>query len=160
MKLDHIAFRVKNKSNALDYFRQLFGYKLQETFYPFKGAGDNNELIECSAMQPKSEAELSPEFFISAGPIGSIVGDWVKNKGGGGIHHIAFNVSNIDAIVVRWKLYGVEFTSEIIDCPEDNLRQIFTKPLDALGNIIIELIERGDKGFCSSSIARLMESTI
>ena len=55
---------------------------------------------------------------------------------------------------------GVEFlTDDVIDCPEDNLRQIFTKPLKNLGEIIIELIERGDKGFCQNSVKHLMESS-
>jgi hypothetical protein len=50
-------------------------------------------------------------------------------------------------------------TDDIIDCPEDNLRQIFTKPLDYLGGVIIELIQRGSKGFCENSVKNLMEST-
>ena len=78
----------------------------------------------------------------------------------GGIHHIAYKVSDIDQVVNEWKKRDVEFlTDNIIDCPDDKLRQIFTKPLDYLGGIIIELIERGSKGFCEKSVKDLMNST-
>ena len=50
-------------------------------------------------------------------------------------------------------------TDDVIDCPDDDLRQIFTKPLDYMGGIIIELIERGSKGFCQNSVRDLMNST-
>ena len=73
---------------------------------------------------------------------------------------MAYSVEDIDKTVKEWKEKGIEFlTNEIIDCPDDNLRQIFTKPQDLLGGIIIELIERGDKGFCQNSVKNLMEST-
>ena len=102
-----------------------------------------------------------PEIFISDGSTGSVVGDWVEARGGvGGIHHIAYKVSDIDQVVNEWKKRDVEFlTDNIIDCPDDKLRQIFTKPLDYLGGIIIELIERGSKGFCEKSVKDLMNST-
>ena len=69
-------------------------------------------------------------------------------------------MQDIDAKVEEFRSLGVKFLSdEIIDCPEDNLRQIFTEPQTLLGGIIIELIERGDKGFCKGSVKNLMEST-
>ena len=77
------------------------------------------------------------------------------------MHHIAYKVKDIDSIVNDWRSKGtVEFlTDDIIDCPDDDLRQIFTKPLDYMGGIIIELIERGSKGFCQNSVRDLMNST-
>ena len=73
---------------------------------------------------------------------------------------MAYQVEDIDSVFNEWKDDGVEFLSEnIIDCPDDNLRQIFTKPLELMGGVIIELITRGDKGFCEHSVKELMEST-
>ena len=67
---------------------------------------------------------------------------------------------NIHQPFKKWKEIGIEFLTEaIIDCPEDNLRQIFTKPQPLLGGVIIELIERGEHGFCQNSVKKLMEST-
>jgi 4-hydroxyphenylpyruvate dioxygenase-like putative hemolysin len=89
------------------------------------------------------------------------VGGWVEARNGvGGIHHMAYRTKKIDQIFENWKEQGTEFlTDGIVDCPDDSLRQIFTKPLDYLGGVIIELIERGAKGFCQNSVKNLMEST-
>ena len=73
---------------------------------------------------------------------------------------MAYQVSDIKDTVRQWRRSGIEFLSEeIIDCPEDDLRQIFTKPLEVVGGVIFELIERGDKGFCQNSVKDLMNST-
>ena len=73
---------------------------------------------------------------------------------------MAYQVNNIKQTVEQWRLSGIQFLSEgIIDCPEDDLRQIFTKPLEAAGGVIFELIERGDKGFSQNSVKDLMNST-
>ena len=39
------------------------------------------------------------------------------------------------------------------------MKQLFSKPVKELGNVIIELIEREDKGFCQNSVKDLMNST-
>jgi len=42
------------------------------------------------------EYHASPEIFVSDGPEGSIVGDWVAARGGvGGVHHIAYQVEDV-----------------------------------------------------------------
>ena len=107
------------------------------------------------------EYHLAPEIFVSEGTPGSIVDRWVKERGGiGGVHHMAYNTDDINSVVKEWKDHDIEFLSdEVIDCPDDDMRQIFTKPQPLLGGMIIELIERGDKGFCQNSVKDLMEST-
>ena len=42
---------------------------------------------------------------------------------------------------------------------EDKMKQIFSKPIKQLGGVIIELIEREDKGFCQNSVKDLINST-
>lgn len=161
MKLDHIAYRVKNRHKAAEFFRLMFNY---EVGTEFDVEFDDGSKAECYALVPPISPVVlvreGPEIFISDGSHGSIVGDWVEARGGvGGIHHIAYKVRDIDTVVEDWKS-SVEFlTEDVIDCPDDELRQIFTKPLDYLGGIIIELIERGSRGFCQNSVKNLMEST-
>ena len=162
MKLDHIAYRVKDRHEASRFFQSMFGY---EVGTEFDVEFDDGSKAECYALVPPiispGMIREGPEIFISDGSTGSVVGDWVEARGGvGGIHHIAYKVSDIDQVVNEWKKRDVEFlTDNIIDCPDDKLRQIFTKPLDYLGGIIIELIERGSKGFCEKSVKDLMNST-
>ena len=162
MKHDHIAYRVKDRHEASRFFQSMFGY---EVGTEFDVEFDDGSKAECYALVPPIISPVmireGPEIFISDGSTGSVVGDWVEARGGvGGIHHIAYKVSDIDQVVNEWKKRDVEFlTDNIIDCPDDKLRQIFTKPLDYLGGIIIELIERGSKGFCEKSVKDLMNST-
>ena len=163
MKLDHIAYRVKDRHKAAEFFRLMFNY---EVGTEFDIEFDDGSKAECYALIPHVTPLVlvreGPEIFISDGSPGSIVGNWVEARNNvGGIHHIAYKVKNIDSIVEEWKKQRfVEFlTDDIIDCPDDDLRQIFTKPLEYLGGIIIELIERGSKGFCEKSVKDLMTST-
>ena len=163
MKLYHIALRVSDRHKAVNFFQSMLNYEVGAEFdIDF----DDGSKAECYALIPPLLPIVlvreGPEIFISDGTPGSIVGDWVEFKGGdGGIHHIAYKVKDIDKIVKEWRDGNlVEFiTDDIIDCPEDNLRQIFTKPIDYLGGVIIELIQRGSKGFCENSVKNLMEST-
>tara|TARA_R110002051_G_scaffold301407_1_gene369227 strand:+ start:2331 stop:2966 length:636 start_codon:yes stop_codon:yes gene_type:complete len=183
MRLDHIAYRVKNRQATVDFIVKNFGYSVGAEF---KISFDNGTQANCFALVPPekdsdrqppwsldvsgrnrppstegSTFHLPPEIFVSDGEINSIVGNWVQERGGiGGIHHVAYQVDDIDSVFNEWKDGGVEFLSEnIIDCPDDNLRQIFTKPLELMGGVIVELITRGDKGFCENSVKELMEST-
>ena len=163
MKLDHIALRVADRHKAVNFFQSMLNYEVGAEFdIDF----DDGSKAECYALIPPLLPIVlvreGPEIFISDGTPGSIVGDWVEARGGvGGVHHIAYKVKDIDSIVNNWRSKGtVEFlTDDIIDCPDDDLRQIFTKTLDYMGLIIIELIERGSKGFCQNSVRDLMNST-
>ena len=156
MILDHIAYRVTNRKKAADFLEKTLKYT---TNTEFEIVFDNKSTAECRVLEPSSSP--NPEIFISDGTYNSVVGEWVQaHNGNGGIHHIAYRVNDIYAIVQEWKENGVQFlTEDVIDCPEDNMKQIFSKPLDILGGLIIELIERQDKGFCQNSVKDLMNST-
>jgi len=157
MRLDHIAFRVTSKTKALETLSTLLGYGDEQ---PFEIVFDDGSKVECFALSRRGD-RLAPEMFVSEGEEDSIVGQWVEERGGlGGVHHFAYTTDNLTETHREWKERGVEFTTEeIIECPDDNLRQVFTRPFPELGNLIIELIERGDKGFCGDSVKLLMEST-
>tara|TARA_Y100000034_G_scaffold129820_1_gene187007 strand:+ start:4875 stop:5384 length:510 start_codon:yes stop_codon:yes gene_type:complete len=111
----------------------------------------------------KEEADIdyhmASEVFISDGPPGSIVGDWVAARGGvGGIHHVAYQVDDVELTMAVWaKLGYAEFASEKpLTCP--GLTQVFTKPSELTG-IIYELIHREKQGFCKENVVDLMTST-
>lgn len=102
---------------------------------------------------------MAPELFVSDGPPDSIVGKWVAERGGiGGIHHIAYQVSDVQAIMDEWKAKGyAEFLSDKpLECP--GLTQVFTKPSELTG-VIYEFITREGQGFCAENVGGLMEST-
>lgn len=175
MRVDHIAWRTPDRDGAVKFFEQL-GYKEVDVFNPFEGEEGPNAEIRCSVMVPAEKYlpdeqdipyhlltlvnnvmfHMAPEIFISEGPSGSIVGDWVIHRnvlGHGGIHHIAYQTFQIKKTKRALEEAGIEFVGDIIDCPDDNLKQVFSKPIRHLGDIVIELIQRGDKGSAIISTA-------
>lgn len=171
MRLDHIAYRVKNRTKTAQFFIDALGYKIQTTFdlkFP------DGTTTECIALEPPEKLEsgcpwiiqfqninyhLPPEIFVSDGSPDSIVGKWVAARGNiGGIHHLAYQVDSVEQIMKEWKEKGyAEFTSEDpMKCP--GLTQCFTKPSELTG-VIYEFIERGEHGFCKDNVMSLMQST-
>ena len=177
MRLDHIAYRVKNKEETAQFFIDFMGYKkpenLQEGFdiqfedgtwakclvlEPSEKTSHNN-LWTVEALHPGVEYHMAPEIFISDGSPGSIVEQWVESKNGiGGIHHIAYQVDSVQSVMKEWKEKGfADFaTEEPLTCP--GLVQVFTKPLPHAG-ILYEFIERTAQGFCAENVKDLMNST-
>jgi len=188
MRLDHIAYRVENRHKSAAFFTEAFGYTLGTEF---QIEFDDGSKADCVVLVPPEErhndtkswthhallynppsypaqpstvhAEFHapPEIFISDGTEGSIVGDWVAERGGvGGIHHMAYQVEDVKAIMKEWKEKGYAefYTEEPITCENPNLTQVFTKPSELTG-VIYEFINRESAGFCKDSVKRLMEST-
>lgn len=109
---------------------------------------------------PEASYHLAPEIFVSEGKPGSIVEQWVNERSGvGGIHHLAYQVTNVKDKMKEWQEKGyAEFCSEEpLTCP--GLTQVFTKPSELTG-VIYEFITRGEHGFCSENVKALMESTV
>jgi catechol 2,3-dioxygenase-like lactoylglutathione lyase family enzyme len=189
MRLDHIAYRVDNRYKTAAFFNEAFGYTLGTEFqiefddgskadclvlvppearHPetcnwtyralmgthLAGPGDNMYSVHCEFHAP-------PEIFVSDGSEGSIVGDWVKERGGiGGVHHMAYQVGDVAATMNEWKEKGyAEFYSEEpVVCRDPDLVQVFTKPSELTG-VIYEFINRKSAGFCKDSVKKLMQST-
>ena len=189
MRLDHIAYRVNNRYKTATFFREAFGYALGTEFriefddgsgadclaleppearHPDTGSWSYKALVGTHLAGPADpvysvhcEFHAPPEIFVSDGTEGSIVGDWVKERGNvGGIHHIAYQVEDVKAVMDEWKKKGyAEFYSEKpITCENPSLTQVFTKPSELTG-VIYEFINREGAGFCKDSVKELMEST-
>ena len=178
MRIDHIAYRVKNRKKTAQLVVDTLGYSIEKEFpLPF----EDGSKVKCLVLVPPEkftdsvpwlqkslwggvdgveiEYHLAPEIFISDGDENSIVGKWVEEKDGiGGVHHIAYQVDNVKEKMEEWKAKGyAEFTTEDpITCP--GLTQVFTKPSELTG-VIYELIERDAQGFCEENVKELMSST-
>ena len=182
MRLDHIAYRVKDRYKTANFFENTLGYTIGTEFQVEFG---DNSTADCLALVPSEvrhpqtsewtykvlmgvqytneavhpEYHAPPEIFVSDGPPGSIVGDWVAERGNiGGVHHVAYQVDDVEVKMKEWKDAGyAEFLSdEPMTCP--GLTQVFTKPSELTG-IIYELISREGDGFCVDNVKNLMLST-
>ncbi len=189
MRLDHIAYRVADRKKTAQFFIEALGYHIQQEFTIDFDDGTKAQCIALeppekvkgqtfwTAKQIETpvyyvseggipvigdtyvDYHLAPEIFVSDGPSGSIVGDWVAARNGiGGIHHMAYQVESVAKTMEEWKAKGyAEFsTDEPIKCP--GLTQVFTKP-SALTGVIYEFIERGEHGFCAENVKNLMLAT-
>lgn len=179
MRLDHIAYRVRDREAALHFFQSQFGYELVDEFdLNF----DDGTTCECYALSPpeqscgkisldivdetqgqyvNAEYHAPPQIFISEGQYGSIVQRWV-DENGPGIHHLAYEVPVNESIydyIGNWEDNGYTFSSEPVTCEDGSLTQVFSDPHPITG-MVYELIQKTqDKGFCAENVKELMEST-
>jgi len=179
MRLDHIAYRVPDRQKAAEFFIKVLGYKITDDLPEgFDIQFEDGTLAKCLVLLPPEktsdnipwnnvilngmeihEYHIAPEIFISDGSTGSIVKQWVEERGGlGGIHHLAYQVESVEETMEEMKKMGYyEFTTdEPLKCP--GLTQIFTKPSSVTG-IIYEFITREKHGFCKDNVKDLMNST-
>jgi len=185
-----LAYRVADRNKTAEFFQEAFGYKVGDEFDLVFDDGSTTRCIALVPPEKVTdgvnyqnkpvtppwtyspllyhhqsrclqEYHMPPEIFVSDGDPDSIVGKWVAERGGiGGVHHLAYQVNQIETVIQRFRELGIEFLSdEPMFCPDDKLIQIFTKPIDYMGGVVVELIERGDKGFCKSNVKDLMNST-
>lgn len=166
MRLDHIAYRVLEKNSARKFFEDQLGYYLLNEFEPMPG-------VSCFALGPAAQKrymnnrtlhppfslgfhDLPCEIFISEGEPGTVVREWVENTGGG-VHHMAYNVEDVQETIDAW--VGVDFlTPKAIE--DKGITQAFTKPITEIGGVIIELISRKPGvNFSSKNVKKLMQST-
>ncbi len=169
MRLDHIAYRVKDRDAAVKFFKEAFGYTEQAEF---DLKLEDGSTARCMALEPPEKQQvalpqfvsdgfhLAPEIFVSSGPPGSLIDRWVNEwgRGVGAIHHLAYQVEDVPATMREWLDKGLMFTTDgPLECP--NLTQIFSQPHPLTG-IIYEFIARtGNHGFCKENVAKLMSST-
>ena len=154
MHLDHFAYRVRDREKAVECLEKFLGYRRVANFeIPL----EDGSAATSSALRKNG----SPDVFVSSGPEGGLISQWVESMGGnGGIHHMAYAVDSVEETMGKWKNeYNMEFTT-CRPVVGKYLTQAFTKP-NPLTGIIYELIERedGELGFELENVKKLMEST-
>ena len=131
-KIEHIGIAVKNLEKSNKLFASLFGapsYKIEEVTSEgvktsFFGSGPNKiELLQ--ATNPKS-------------PIAKFI-----EKNGEGIHHIAFDVLDLEAEIKRLQKEGFVVLNETPKKGADNKLVVFLHPKSTNG-VLIELCQEID----------------
>ncbi len=130
-RIDHIGIAVQNINDALAFFERALGMKLDRQETP---EGENARI----AFLPVggSDVELVE-------PIGDESGlAKFMEKRGEGIHHICFEVDDLDAALARLKEHGVQLINETPRTNAQGQRYAFVHPKSAHG-VLVELYERG-----------------
>ncbi len=129
LKIEHLGIAVKNLEKSNELFTKLFGsapYKMEKVesegvSTSFFRMGENKiELLEASAVES---------------PIAKFI-----EKKGEGIHHIAFEVQDINAEMKRLQNEGFTLLSQEPKKGADNKLICFLHPKDSNG-VLIELCQ-------------------
>lgn len=129
LKIEHLGIAVKELTTSIPLFEQLLNtpcYKTEEVA--------SEKVKTAFFMTGESKIELL-EASDENSPIGKFI-----NKKGEGIHHIAFEVENIEAEMKRLTALGFELINEAPKKGADNKMVCFLHPKTTNG-ILVELCQ-------------------
>lgn len=129
MKLEHIGIAVKNLEDANKLFADLFNaphYKIEEV----ASEGVNTSFFQVG----ESKVEL-----LEATNENSAIAKFIEKRGEG-IHHLAFEVADIDAELERLQGLGYRLIHEQAKDGADNKRIAFLHPKSTNG-VLVELCQ-------------------
>jgi len=128
-KIDHIGIAVKDMAVSNILFEKLLGVA------PYKQEEVESEGVLTSFFK----SDTSKIELLAATNDDSIIAQFIAKKGEG-IHHIAFEVSNIEEEIQRLKKEGFIVLNEIPKKGADNKLVIFLHPKTTNG-VLIELCQ-------------------
>ena len=129
-KIDHIGVAVKNIKESLHIFKDILGME-------FSGEEVVQEQDVKVAFLPVGESEI--ELLESTSPEGNIA-KYIEKKGEG-IHHIAFEVEDLDAMLENLQKKGVRLIDKEARYGAGGTRIAFLHP-KSTNSILVELCER------------------
>jgi methylmalonyl-CoA/ethylmalonyl-CoA epimerase len=128
-KIDHLGIAVANLENSLNIFKNILGMECT-----------GEEVVEEQnvkvAFLPVGESEL--ELLESTSPDGNIA-KFIEKKGEG-IHHIAFEVDDLEAKLEELEKEGVRLIDKKLRYGAGGARIAFLHPKSTNG-ILVELCE-------------------
>ena len=128
-KIEHIGIAVKSLESSNDLFEKLLGgpsYKVEEV----ESEGVNTSFFQVGPNKIELLEATNPESAIAK----------FIDKKGEGIHHIAFDVEDIEAEMERLRSEGFILLNEKPKIGADNKLVCFVHPKSANG-VLIELCQ-------------------
>ena len=129
LKIEHIGIAVKSIADSDKLFSLLFNNNAYK-----KEAVESQGVLTSFFQMGESKIELL-EATNPESPISKFI-----EKRGEGIHHIAFEVEDINDEVERLKLAGLQFISDVPTKGADNKLICFLHPKNTNG-VLIELCQ-------------------
>ena len=128
-KIEHIGIAVKNLEASNNLYSKLFGE------LPYKTEAVESEHVNTSFFKVgDNKIEL-----LEATSEDSVIARFI-DKNGEGIHHIAFDVEDIEAEIIRLKNEGFRIINEVPKPGADNKLVAFLHPKSTNG-VLIELCQ-------------------
>jgi methylmalonyl-CoA epimerase len=130
MKIDHLGIATKGIEEALAFWEKALGLENVHT----ETVEDQKVRV---AMLPLGESRVELlEPMAADSPISKFL-----EKRGGGIHHIAVEVEDIEAAISRMKANGVRMIDETPRIGAEGCRVAFAHPASS-GGVLLELVEK------------------
>ena len=129
MKLEHIGIAVKNLEQSNELFGLLFNQE------PYKIESVESEGVKTSFFKT---GESKIELLEATNPSSSIA-KFIEKRGEG-IHHLAFEVKNIEEEIIRLQKEGFVLIGNEPKDGADNKRIVFLHPKSTNG-VLIELCQ-------------------
>lgn len=129
MKLDHIAIAVKNITERLSIWQGLFGLTLKMV----KDVPDQKVKV---AVLDLGETKIE---LLEPLEENSPISKFIENKGEG-LHHLCFEVEDIEGMLLEMKKQGVKLIDEVPRVGASGKKIAFIHPKD-MGGVLIELSE-------------------
>lgn len=129
LKTEHIGIAVKNLSNAIPLFEKLLNSQCYKT-----------EMVEGEKVNTAffRQGDTKIELLESTDPDG-VIAKFIEKKGEG-MHHIAFEVEDIEAEMERLKSEGFTLLNEKPKAGADNKLVCFLHPKGTSG-VLVELCQ-------------------
>ena len=131
-KIEHIGIAVKKLSVSIPLFEKLFNTPCYKT-EPVESEQVNTAFFE------KGESKIE---LLEAYAPGSVINKFIEKKGEG-LHHIAFEVEDIEAEMDRLVKEGFTLINEKPKEGADNKLVCFLHPKDTNGVLIELVMEKG-----------------
>lgn len=128
-KIEHLGIAVRDLSAANDIYTRLLGVT------PYKTEAVDSEHVNTSFFQVGDNKIELLESTDPEGPIGKFI-----EKRGEGIHHVAFEVSDIYAEMERLRAQGFVLLNETPKKGADNKLVCFVHPKNTSG-VLVELCQ-------------------
>jgi methylmalonyl-CoA/ethylmalonyl-CoA epimerase len=128
-RIEHVALAVSDLDAAIDHYRKVWGLELEHREV-VEDQGVEEAMFALGDSHIQLLAPLSPE---------TTVGKFIEHQGEG-LHHVAYEVRDLDTVLRQLKERGVELIDEKPRRGSRRTRIAFVHPKGNLG-VLVELVE-------------------
>jgi len=129
MKLDHIAIAVKSTEERLKIWQHVLNLKLEF----IKDVPDQKVKVAVLNINGQHIELLEPLEETST------ISKFIEKKGEG-LHHLCFEVENIESMLLNMKKQGIKLIDEVPKIGASGKKIAFIHPKD-MGGVLIELTQ-------------------
>ena len=129
MRIDHIGIAVNDLESAIKTYEKLLNRECYK-----REVVDQQDVETAFFKTSESKVEL-----LGATSENSVINTFISKRGEG-LHHLAFEVDNLEEEMTRLKKEGFTLLSDKPGVGADNKRIVFLHPKDSNG-VLVELCE-------------------